>query len=150
MTIWIKKRDFWVNEGPAVIKHNGKIFLTFSASATGACYCVGMLTAEEDFDLFFQIPFHPKKMPEKKIHLQVHTAFYLFLPMFLSLDQHPCILTNKDNFKYTDYNEPFIAQRADPYVYKHTDGTYYFTASVPAYDKIILRHADTIMGLTSI
>ncbi len=56
-------------------------------------------------------------------------------------------MTNKDNFKYTDYNEPFIAQRADPYVYKHTDGTYYFTASVPAYDKIILRHADTIMGL---
>ena len=25
---------FWVNEGPAVIKHNGKIFLTYSASDT--------------------------------------------------------------------------------------------------------------------
>ena len=45
------------------------------------------------------------------------------------------------------YNEPWILQRADPYIYKHTDGTYYFTASVPAYDKIILRHSDTLAGL---
>ena len=42
---------FWVNEGPAVIKHDGKIYLTFSASETGACYCMGMLTADEDADL---------------------------------------------------------------------------------------------------
>ena len=47
----------------------------------------------------------------------------------------------------TKYNSPFIEQRADPYVYRHTDGTYYFTASVPAYDKIILRKSDTLEGL---
>ena len=51
------------------------------------------------------------------------------------------------NGPITEYNEPFIIQRADPYVYRHTDGTYYFTASVPTYDKIILRHADTLQGL---
>ncbi len=45
------------------------------------------------------------------------------------------------------YNEPWILQRADPYVYKHTDGTYYFTASVPAYDGINLRRADSLAGL---
>lgn len=33
----------------------------------------------------------------------------------------------------------WIAQRADPYVIRHTDGIYYFTASVPAYDRIVLR-----------
>ena len=44
-------------------------------------------------------------------------------------------------------NEIFIEQRADPYVYRHTDGMYYFTASVPAYDKIILRRADSLEGL---
>ena len=44
-------------------------------------------------------------------------------------------------------NEPFIAQRADPYIYRHTDGTYYFTASVPTYDRIILRRADSLSGL---
>lgn len=42
---------FWVNEGPGILKHDGKIFLTYSASSTGVCYCVGMLTADEDSDL---------------------------------------------------------------------------------------------------
>lgn len=54
---------------------------------------------------------------------------------------------NKTNFYLTDYNIPFIKHRADPYVYRCSDGSYYFTASVPEYDKIILRHAGTIAGL---
>lgn len=45
------------------------------------------------------------------------------------------------------YNEPWIMQRADPYVYRHTDGTYYFTASVLEYDRIVLRKSDTLAGL---
>ncbi|MGI6017784.1 MAG: glycoside hydrolase family 43 protein [Marvinbryantia sp.] len=45
------------------------------------------------------------------------------------------------------YNEIWIPQRADPYVYRHTDGTYYFTASVPAYDRIVLRSSSTLAGL---
>ncbi|MGX8699255.1 MAG: family 43 glycosylhydrolase [bacterium] len=48
-----------------------------------------------------------------------------------------------------EYNQVWIPQRADPYVYKHSDGTYYFTASVPAYDGIVLRHADTLEGLST-
>ncbi|WP_310602177.1 glycoside hydrolase family 43 protein [Anaerosporobacter sp.] len=56
-------------------------------------------------------------------------------------------MENNTNATYTKYNVPLIEQRADPYVYKHTDGNYYFTASVPAYDKIILRRATTIAGL---
>lgn len=44
---------------------------------------------------------------------------------------------------------PLIEQRADPYIYKHTDGYYYFTASVPAYDRIELRRAKTIEGLAT-
>ncbi len=43
--------------------------------------------------------------------------------------------------------EPLILQRADPFVRKHTDGYYYFTASVPAYDLIEVRRARTIAGL---
>lgn len=46
------------------------------------------------------------------------------------------------------FNEPWILQRADPYVYRHEDGKYYFTASLPAYDAIALRCADTLAGLT--
>jgi len=51
------------------------------------------------------------------------------------------------NFKETPYNKPLLHQRADPYVYKHKDGYYYFTASVPEYDRIILRKSKTIKGL---
>lgn len=35
------------------------------------------------------------------------------------------------NGPITEYNEPFIEQRADPFVCKAADGTYYFTASYP-------------------
>ncbi len=43
--------------------------------------------------------------------------------------------------------EPLIRQRADPFIHKHDDGYYYFTASVPTYDGIELRRAHTIAGL---
>lgn len=49
--------------------------------------------------------------------------------------------------KELKYNEPWILQRADPYVYLHEDGWYYFTASVPAYDGIVLRRAKSLAEL---
>ena len=54
---------------------------------------------------------------------------------------------NQFNYKKTPENVPFISNRADPYVTRHDDGTYYFTASVPDYDRIILRKSDSLMGL---
>lgn len=42
---------------------------------------------------------------------------------------------------------PLIEQRADPFVYRHSDGFYYFSASVPAYDCIELRRSRTLAGL---
>ncbi|CAM4109139.1 family 43 glycosylhydrolase [Paenibacillus alkaliterrae] len=42
---------------------------------------------------------------------------------------------------------PLVEQRADPWVLKHTDGYYYFTGSVPEYDRIELRRSATIAGL---
>lgn len=50
--------------------------------------------------------------------------------------------------KEFDYNKPWILQRADPYVYRHTDGWYYFTASVPAYDRIVLRRSRSLSLLS--
>jgi len=44
---------------------------------------------------------------------------------------------------------PLIPQRADPQVYRHTDGYYYFTASVPEYNRIELRRSSTIAGLAT-
>jgi GH43 family beta-xylosidase len=45
-----ERRGHWVNEAPAVLIRHGKIFLTFSVSATDANYCLGLLTADEDAD----------------------------------------------------------------------------------------------------
>ncbi|TKI08775.1 glycoside hydrolase family 43 protein [Martelella alba] len=42
---------------------------------------------------------------------------------------------------------PLIEQRADPYIYRHDDGYYYFTASVPEYDRLEIRRARTLAGL---
>lgn len=49
--------------------------------------------------------------------------------------------------KTNEFINPFIEQRADPFMMKHTDGYYYFTASVPEYDGIELRRSKTIDGL---
>jgi GH43 family beta-xylosidase len=42
---------FWVNEGPAVLKRDGKIFISFSGSATDENYAMGILTADDDSDV---------------------------------------------------------------------------------------------------
>ena len=47
---WEKVR-YAVNEGPAVLQHNGRIFVCFSASGTGPEYCVGALEAKEGSNL---------------------------------------------------------------------------------------------------
>ncbi|MGP4112634.1 glycoside hydrolase family 43 protein [Streptomyces sp. 4N509B] len=48
-----------------------------------------------------------------------------------------------------DYVNPLITQRADPHITRHTDGHYYFTATAPEYDRIVLRRADTLQGLAT-
>src|SRR5262245_4570291 len=44
---------------------------------------------------------------------------------------------------------PLIQQRADPQVSRPELGQYYVTATVPEYDRIILRRAATIAGLAT-
>jgi GH43 family beta-xylosidase len=72
---------FWVNEGPGIIKHNGKIFMTYSASETGTCYCVGMLTADENDDLLDPRSWKKERYPvlascdEKRIYGPGHNSF---------------------------------------------------------------------------
>jgi GH43 family beta-xylosidase len=44
-------QGFKVNEGAAVLARNGRLFMTYSASATDARYCLGMLTADADADI---------------------------------------------------------------------------------------------------
>lgn len=43
--------------------------------------------------------------------------------------------------------KPLIVQRADPFIHRHSDGYYYFVASVPEYDRIEIRRAQSLEGL---
>ncbi|MET8942653.1 glycoside hydrolase family 43 protein [Streptomyces sp. NPDC004542] len=47
------------------------------------------------------------------------------------------------------YVNPLVPRRADPHITRHTDGRYYFTATVPEYDRIVLRRSRTLGGLTT-
>lgn len=44
---------------------------------------------------------------------------------------------------------PLVRRRADAQIFRHTDGTYYMTASVPEYDRLVLRRARTLAGLAT-
>lgn len=57
-----EKVGFLVNEGPAVMKRNGHIYVTFSASATNHNYCVGLLRIDEKEDMLDST--HWKKYPQ--------------------------------------------------------------------------------------
>ncbi len=47
-----------------------------------------------------------------------------------------------------EYDNPIVEQRADPWIYKADDGTYYFIATAPEYDRIEIRSSKTINGLS--
>ena len=66
---WERDGGFWVNEGPAVLhcpETKGKIYVTYSASATGACYCLGMLSADENSDLLDPRSWEKERWPVLK------------------------------------------------------------------------------------
>ncbi|UGQ47303.1 glycoside hydrolase family 43 protein [Massilia endophytica] len=46
-----EKKGHDVNEAPAILVRNGRVFLTYSASATDANYAMGMLTARDNANL---------------------------------------------------------------------------------------------------
>ena len=84
------------------------------------------------FDGTFMLTIHrPNRTPDER-------------PVFLPILEENGTLKIK-----REYKNPIVLQRADPWIYKHTDGYYYFTASVPAFDCIELRRAATIQGLES-
>lgn len=57
------------------------------------------------------------------------------------------ILPIKGHSQSTEFNNPIAEQRADPWVHKAENGEYYLIATVPEYDRLVLRKAKTINGL---
>ncbi len=56
-------QGFWVNEGPAVITHGNKIFISYSASATDENYCIGLLWADVNSDITDPAQWHKSPKP---------------------------------------------------------------------------------------
>ncbi|QXQ08644.1 family 43 glycosylhydrolase [Sphingosinicellaceae bacterium] len=46
-------------------------------------------------------------------------------------------------------SNPLVHQRADAQVFRHDDGYYYMTGSVPEYDRLVLRRSRTLAGLAT-
>jgi GH43 family beta-xylosidase len=65
-----------------------------------------------------------------------------------SLLERPGTLVMEGIVLGDDYPDPLVPNRADPYVLKHADGYYYFTGSVPEYDRLVLRRSRTVAGLS--
>lgn len=58
-----EQQGFKVNEGPAFLHRNNKVFMTYSASDTGWRYCMGMLWAYDDADLLNPESWHKLDHP---------------------------------------------------------------------------------------
>ncbi|MGY5354100.1 glycoside hydrolase family 43 protein [Wenyingzhuangia sp. IMCC45467] len=69
-----------------------------------------------------------------------------FLKMFWLLSV-VLLISNHGYSQDQQFNNPIAEQRADPWVFKTDDGSYYLIATVPDYDKIVIRKAATINGL---
>src|SRR5574344_104540 len=92
-------RGFKVNEGPSVLERNGHVFVTYSASATDATYCVGMLSADSESNLL-----DPKSWTKSE------------KPVFVTDEKkgmfgpgHSCFTTSRDG------KEDYLIYHARPY-----------------------------------
>ena len=57
------------------------------------------------------------------------------------------LFSHKSFYQILKFDNPIAEQRADPWVYKTDDGIYYLIATVPEYNRIVLRKADSINDL---
>ena len=76
-----ERHGFWVNEGPAIVTHEDKIYLTYSASDTSPAYCVGLLEANINDNLLDPHNWGKKRTPllksnpERKLYGPGHNSF---------------------------------------------------------------------------
>lgn len=73
-----------------------------------------------------------------------HPSRRLFLMGALAATTGPALARPSPRLR-----NPLVRQRADAQIFRHTDGTYYMTASVPEYDRLMLRRASTLAGLST-
>ena len=100
-----ERHGFWVNEGPTFIEHEGRVYLTFSASDTSPAYCMGLLWANADDDLMDISAWHKLNHPV----LTTDAARGLYGP------GHNTFFTDEDGQVYTSYHaRPYDEIVGDP------------------------------------
>lgn len=77
-----------------------------------------------------------------RVHQRLAVAFGMIIVLL-------AVFAPPATAQFITVNNPVIRQRADTAIYKHTDGYYYMTASVPDYKRVELRRATTLQGLGS-
>lgn len=76
-----ERHVFWVNEGPSVVKHEDKIYLTYSASDTSPAYCMGLLCADIGDDLLDPESWRKERQPilksdpDRRLYGPGHNSF---------------------------------------------------------------------------
>ncbi|MDH7452037.1 family 43 glycosylhydrolase [Luteimonas composti] len=76
-------QGFLVNEGPSVLIRHGRVFVTYSASATDERYAMGLLWADADADLLDPASWHKSPAPvfvsdaEREVFGPGHNSFTL-------------------------------------------------------------------------
>ncbi len=79
--------------------------------------------------------------------MTIDTGRRLFVAGALTLLAEPALAAAEP--RRETFPDPLVRQRADAQVFRHTDGWYYMTASVPEYDRLVLRRARSIAGLST-
>lgn len=96
---------FAVNEGPAVLQRNQKVFITYSASATDEHYAMGMLWADADADLLNGYAWHKSEKP-----------------VFASSEQHHLYGPGHNSFTKLPNGQDVLVYHARPYNNAGIDG----------------------------
>lgn len=87
-------------------------------------------------------------MEEHLVHRSLLNSFALGWPVVATLcGGVSCLPSDGGMPSEMPFHNPILEQRADPWIYLHTDGYYYLTATVPDWDRVELRRARTINGL---
>jgi GH43 family beta-xylosidase len=77
-----------------------------------------------------------------------HLSRRLFLGGATALAAYPTFAQSAASPTSVASENPLVRQRADAQIFRH-DGHYYMTASVPEYDRLIIRRAPTLAGLNT-
>ncbi len=122
-------RGYKVAEAPALLARNGRLFMTYSASATDARYCLGMLTARDDADIMDPAAWSKSPVPV----MQTDAARKIFGPGHNSftVDEH-----GRDMlvFHARDYERITGDPLLDPNRHTRVQPIRYDAAGVPQFD----------------